>query len=78
MNKRLRQLAGDVVWVEAVSRAADTYGRLLFYLYTTSGESIDAMLISEGLPTAWTRDGQYRDLLASLEQDSKMQVVGYL
>ncbi len=75
-TERLRQLAGDVVRVETGPRAADNYGRLLFYLYTTSGESIDAMLISEGLATAWTRDGQYRDLLASLERDSKMQVIG--
>ena len=78
LNKRLRQLAGDVVRVEAGPRAADNYGRLLFYLYTTSGESIDAMLISEGLATAWTRDGQYRFLLASLERGSNMQVVGCL
>jgi micrococcal nuclease len=77
-TERLRQLAGDVVRVEPGPRAADNYGRLLFYLYTTSGESIDAMLISEGLGTAWIRDGQYRDLLASLEREAKVQVIGCL
>lgn len=77
-TERLRQLAGDVVRVEAGPRGEDSYGRLLFYLYTPNGESIDAMLISEGLATAWTRDGQYRDPLVNLEREARMQGIGCL
>ena len=77
-TERLKQLAGNVVRIEAGPRAEDNYGRLLFYLSTLSGESIDAMLITEGLATAWTRDGQYRDLLVNLERDTRVQGVGCL
>ena len=55
-TERTRQLSGDAVRIEAGPRAEDRYGRQLFYLYTRSGESIDAMLIQEGLAAAWTRD----------------------
>ena len=52
-----RALSGDSVRIESGPRSQDRYGRLLFYLYTQSGESIEATLIQEGLATAWTRDG---------------------
>ncbi|MDA0263597.1 MAG: thermonuclease family protein [Chloroflexi bacterium] len=77
-SDRLRQLAGDVARIEAGPRAEDTYGRLLFYLYTLDGESIDATLISEGLAKARTGDGQYRDLLVNLEEEARTQGVGCL
>ena len=77
-TERTRQLSGDVVRIESGPRAEDRYGRLLFYLYTRTGESIDAMLIQEGLATAWTRDGQYRDLLVNLEQEARRQASGCL
>jgi len=77
-TERTRQLSGDVVRIESGPRAEDRYGRLLFYLYTRTGKSIDAILIQEGLATAWTRDGQYRDLLVNLEQEARRQESGCL
>ena len=77
-TERTRQLSGDVVGIESGPRAEDRYGRLLFYLYTRTGKSIDAILIQEGLATAWTRDGQYRDLLVNLEQEARRQGTGCL
>ena len=77
-TERTRQLSGDMVRIEPGPRPEDRYGRLLFYLYTRSGESIDATLIQEGLATAWTRDGQYRDLLVNLEQEARRQETGCL
>jgi len=76
--ERTRHLSGDMVRVESGPRSEDRYGRLLLYLYTRSGESIDATLIQEGLATAWTRDGQYRDLLVNLEQETRRQEIGCL
>ena len=77
-TERTRQLSGDLVRIEPGPRSEDRYGRLLFYLYTRSGESIDGTLIQEGLATAWTRDGQYRDLLVNLEQETRRQEIGCL
>ena len=75
-SKRTRQLSGEIVQIEPGPRSEDRYGRLLFYLYTRTGVSIDATLIQEGLATAWTRDGQYRDLLVDLEQEARRQSSG--
>ena len=57
----LRSLAGDNVRVEAGPRTEDSFGRLLDYVYTDAGDSIDETLVSEGLAVAWTRDGQDRE-----------------
>ncbi len=65
---RLRVLAGVEVRVELGPRSQDRYGRLLYYVYTQDGDSIDEKLVSEGLAKAWTRDGQHRDLLVGLER----------
>ena len=77
-TQRTRHLSGDMVRIEPGPRSEDKYGRSLFYLYTRSGESIDATLIQEGLATAWTRDGQYRDLLINREQEARRQGTGCL
>ena len=77
-TERTRELSGEMVQIEYGPRSEDRYGRLLFYLYTRTGESIDATLIREGLATAWTRDGQYRDLLVNLEQEARSQASGCL
>jgi len=54
-------------------RSRDRYGRLLYYVYTQDGESIDEMLVSEGLAKAWAWDGQHRGLLVGLEeQENKL------
>ena len=63
---RLRELADGEVRVELGPRSQDRYGRLLYYVYTQDGDSIDEILVSEGLGEAWERDGQYRDLLVEI------------
>ena len=75
---RLRELAGDQVRLEDGPRLTDRYGRRLAYVYTQNGISIDAALIREGLATAWTRDGQHRDLLVGLETEARRQGAGCL
>ena len=76
---RLQQLAGDSVRLEDGPRLTDQFGRILAYSYfTEDGASIDETLIREGLATAWTRDGQHRDLLVNLEREARMQGVGCL
>jgi len=75
---RTLELSGDSVLLEAGPRKEDKYGRLLFYLYTQSGESIDTKLIQEGLATAWTRDGQYRDKLVNEENQARAKGKGCL
>ena len=77
-TERTRLLSGDLVRIEPGPRSEDRYGRLLFYLYTRNGESIDAILIQEGLATAWNRDCQYRDFLVNLEQEARRQGTGCL
>ena len=64
---RLRELAGGEVRVELGPRSRDRYGRLLYYVYTQDGNSIDEILVSEGLAKAWTRDGQHRNFLVGLD-----------
>ena len=77
-TRRFRELAGGRVRVQGGPRARDPGGRLLYYVYTEQGESIDERLIREGLARAWTRDGQHRDLLAGLEQTARTEGRGCL
>ena len=77
-SNRLSQFAGNSVRVEPGPRASDRNGRLLFYVYTRSGESIDEILVREGLGLAWTRDGQHRDLLIGLERQTQRKGTGCL
>ena len=77
-TERLRELAGDTVRLKDGPRLTDTYGRTLAYVYTVDGISIDAALIREGFATAWTRDGQLRDMLVGLEREARRQGAGGL
>ena len=74
----LRKLAGREVRVEAGPRPQDPNGRLLFYVYTKNGESIDERLLRQGLVHAWTRDGQHRDRLVDLERQARRAGEGCL
>jgi len=60
------------------ARNRDSYDRLLRYVYTPSGLSIDALLVSGGYGYAWTRDGALRDPLVDLEADARIQQRGCL
>jgi len=75
---RLQELAGGSVRLEDGPRATDSFGRLLAYVYTADGLSIDEILIREGLATAWTRDGQHRDLMEGLEREARRKDSGCL
>ena len=68
---RLNELAGNSVRLEDGSRLIDQFGRRLAYVYTEDGDSIDEILVREGLGTAWTEDGQHRDYLVGLEQTAR-------
>jgi endonuclease YncB( thermonuclease family) len=77
-GNRLSRLAGSRVRVEPGPRDTDASGRLLFYAYTSRGESIDEILVREGLGWAWTADGQHRDLLVDLEGRARQAGAGCL
>ena len=74
----LKELAGDSVRVESGPRREDRYGRILYYVYTEGGESIDETLVREGLALAWGWDGQYRDLLVAAEEGAREEGRGCL
>lgn len=74
----LRQLAGREVRVERGPRWMDPVGRQLFYVYTVDGNSIDEILVGAGLARAWTKDGQHRSGLASLETKTRRAGAGCL
>lgn len=74
----MRDLAGDTVRVEPGPRRQDPYDRYLYYVYTNGGESIDETLVRRGLARAWTRDGQHRNFLVSVESDARDRGVGCL
>jgi len=45
--------------------------RLLRYMFSTDGVSMDATLVSEGLAEAWHRDGQLRETIEGLEMSAQ-------
>ena len=77
-RQRLRKLAGGKVRLEDGPRLTDRFGRVLAYVYTVDGLSIDEILIREGLATAWSVDGQHRDYLVGLERETKERGAGCL
>lgn len=74
----LEQIAGSLVRVEVGPRGQDRGGRWLYYVYTEAGNSIDEMLVREGLARAWTADGQHRDHLVGLEKEARRSSDGCL
>jgi micrococcal nuclease len=64
---RTQELVGREVLLRTDARNRDRNGRLLRYVYTTTGTSIDAVLVEEGLAYAWREDGELRDALVDLE-----------
>ena len=73
-----RLLVGDQMRLQDGPRFEDTYGRRLVYVFDSSGNSIDVQLIAGGFATAWTRDGQYRDVLVGLEDSARSNQAGCL
>ncbi len=60
------------------ARERDPGGRLLRYVFTEEGVSVEARLIAEGLGVAWREDGNYRDSLVALESEARAEGVGCL
>ena len=77
-TERLRKLLGSLTRVQEGPRLVDRYGRLLRYVYTESGQSIDEALTREGLAVAWTKDGQHRDYLVGLDREARAEGAGCL
>lgn len=75
---RTEALTRGGVLLEPGPRARDRYGRLLAYVYTPDGVSVDAQLIAEGLGTAWRQDGQHRDAFVALEGSARAAEAGCL
>lgn len=74
----LQELIGSEVRLLSDLRNRDPNGRLLRYVYTPQGLSVDAALIGEGFAVAWTRDGALRDALVQLEQRARAEGRGCL
>jgi micrococcal nuclease len=77
-TERNRELVGTTVRLEADARDKDEHGRLLRYVFTNEGLSIDAALVSEGLAKAWREDGRYLSRLTILETDASQHGTGCL
>ncbi len=77
-TERTKDLVDRQVHLLADARNRDRNGRLLRYVYTEGGLSVDATLIAEGLASAWTEDGALRDPLIELERVARADGVGCL
>ncbi len=73
-----RLLVGRQVRLEDGPRLEDSFGRRLAYVYDPFGNSIDVQLVARGFATAWTRDGQHRDVLVGLEESARGSQIGCL
>ncbi|MDP2948190.1 MAG: thermonuclease family protein [Chloroflexota bacterium] len=77
-TERNRELVGRTVRLKSDVRDQDDSGRLLRYVFTEEGLSVDAALVTEGLAKAWRQDGFYRDPLIGLEDHARTQDIGCL
>lgn len=77
-TERNRELVGTTVRLEPDARDEDKHGRLLRYVFTNDGLSVDAALVSEGLAKAWREDGRYVDRLKILQTHAQQEDIGCL
>lgn len=77
-SQRNRELVGTAVRLEADTSNEDEQGRLLRYVFTDEGLSVDAALVAEGLAKAWRKDGRYAYRLSTLEVHARQQGIGCL
>ncbi len=71
------------VWLEYGPRQVDQYGRTLGYLWVQDPDDgewwlLDEWMVIVGAARAWTRDGQYRDLIVAREVEARAGRVGCL
>jgi endonuclease YncB( thermonuclease family) len=77
-KKRNEELVDRHVLLMADARDRDRGGRLLRYVFTLDGHSVDAALVAEGFAHAWTLDGYYRDTIVALEKEAQREGRGCL
>lgn len=77
-TRRNEALAGREVLLVFEGRTRDVHGRLLAYVFTPEGLSLESALVAEGLGRAWTRDGRWRDGMEALEKEAKRSRRGCL
>lgn len=77
-TQRTTQLVGSEVRLRPDARERDRYGRLLRYVYTPDGFSIDAEMVAEGLARAWREDGVLRGPIIALEDAARLSRTGCL
>ena len=77
-TERNRELVGTTVRLEGDARDKDEHGRLLRYVFTDEGISLDAALVDEGLAKAWPEDGRYLTRLTTLETHAQQEGIGCL
>lgn len=68
---RAAELLGGSALLVPDERERDRYGRVLRYVYTAGGASIDAALVREGYAAAWRDDGALRAELLELESEAR-------
>lgn len=59
-------------------RQKDNYNRVLAYVFSEDGVSIDAQLVREGYGKAWKRDGALKEQLMELEDAARRDKRGCL
>lgn len=77
-TRRNAELAGKEVLLSFEGRPRDKHGRLLAYVFTPAGLSIDGALVAGGLGRAWIRDGRWRDGMEALQREAKAEKRGCL
>jgi micrococcal nuclease len=77
-TERVTTLLDAEVRLAPDARDSDRFDRLLRYVYTPTGASIDAHMVAAGLAEAWRADGAYRDGLIAIENYAKSERTGCL
>ncbi|MGB6836387.1 MAG: thermonuclease family protein [Dehalococcoidia bacterium] len=77
-SARNRHLVGSSVLLLPDARERDPGGRLLRYVFTPEGQSIEAQIIAEGLGRAWRDEGAYRERFLEMERQAREDRVGCL
>lgn len=75
---RNRALSGGSVRLAFDERQKDNYNRVLAYVFSEDGVSIDAQLVREGFGKAWKRDGALKEQMMELEDAARREKRGCL
>ncbi len=77
-TQRNRALSGGSVRLAFDERQKDNYNRVLAYVFSEDGVSIDAQLVREGFGKAWKRDGALKEQMMELEDAARRDKRGCL